>query len=98
VILVRTNDILAAVGARPVKPLLVGFAAESENVEANAREKLVRKQLDFILANDIRDAFGKETNQAVLFSKEGERKELSGSKLAVAHGLWNAVRARLPRK
>jgi phosphopantothenoylcysteine decarboxylase / phosphopantothenate---cysteine ligase len=98
VTLTRTKDILAGIGARAKKPLLVGFAAESEDVEANAREKLIRKQLDLIVANDIRDAFGKETNRAVLLVKDGSRTELSGSKLAVAHGIWDAVRARLPRK
>jgi phosphopantothenoylcysteine decarboxylase/phosphopantothenate--cysteine ligase len=97
-VLVRTKDILAGVGALAKKPLLVGFAAESENVEANAREKLARKQLDLIVANDIRDAFGKETNRAVILGADGARTELSGSKLAVAHGLWDVVRARLPRK
>jgi phosphopantothenoylcysteine decarboxylase / phosphopantothenate---cysteine ligase len=96
--LVRTKDILASIGTRAKKPLLIGFAAESENVEASAREKLSRKGLDLIVANDIRDAFGKETNRVVLLSKEGGRTELSGSKLAVAHGIWDAVRARLPRK
>lgn len=91
--LVRTQDILASIGARTTKPLLVGFAAESENVEANAREKLLRKQLDFIVANDIQDGFGKDTNRVVLLGKDGSRAELSGEKLAVAHAIWDAVRA-----
>lgn len=91
--LVRTQDILASIGARTTRPLLVGFAAESENVEANAREKLVRKHLDFIVANDIEDGFGKETNRVVLLGKDGSRSELSGEKLAVAHAIWDAVRA-----
>jgi phosphopantothenoylcysteine decarboxylase/phosphopantothenate--cysteine ligase len=91
--LVRTQDILATIGARSVKPLLVGFAAESENVEANAREKLARKQLDFIVANDIKDGFGKETNRVVLLGKDGSRAEVSGDKLSVANAIWDAVRA-----
>jgi phosphopantothenoylcysteine decarboxylase/phosphopantothenate--cysteine ligase len=96
--LVRTADILASVGARERRPFLLGFAAETENVEANAREKLARKQLDLIAANDIRDAFGKETNRVLLLGKDGSRTELSGDKLALAHAIWDAVRARLPRK
>ena len=76
-----------------MKPMLVGFAAESENVEENAREKLLRKQLDFIVANDIKDAFGKETNRVVLLGKDGSRSELSGEKRAVADAIWDAVRA-----
>ena len=93
--LVRTPDILAALGARPHRPLLVGFAAETENVEENARGKLQRKNLDLIVANDARDAFGKETSRAVVLAKDGSRAELAGSKLAIAHAIWDMVRARL---
>jgi phosphopantothenoylcysteine decarboxylase/phosphopantothenate--cysteine ligase len=90
--LVRTADILAEIGARSTKPLLVGFAAESENVEANAREKLARKQLDLIVANDIKDAFGKETNRVLLLGKDGSRTALEGTKAAVANAVWDAAR------
>jgi phosphopantothenoylcysteine decarboxylase/phosphopantothenate--cysteine ligase len=93
--LVRTPDILAALGARPEHPLLVGFAAESENVEENARGKLQRKNLDLIVANDVADAFGKETNRAIVLARDGARAEFSGSKRALAHAIWDMVRARL---
>ena len=93
--LVRTPDILAGLGARHDHPLLVGFAAESENVEENARGKLQRKNLDLIVANDIADAFGKDTNRAIVLGKDGARRELAGSKRAVAHAIWDMVRARL---
>ena len=93
--LVRTPDILAGLGARPAHPLLVGFAAETENVERNAREKLSRKNLDLIVANDVADAFGKESNRVVVLGKDGARRELEGSKLAVAHAIWDMVRERL---
>jgi phosphopantothenoylcysteine decarboxylase / phosphopantothenate---cysteine ligase len=95
VTLVRTPDILAALGKRAQKPLLVGFAAESENVEQNAREKLTRKNLDLIVANDVADAFGKGTNRVVLLGKEGVRREVEGAKLAVANAIWDMVRDRL---
>jgi phosphopantothenoylcysteine decarboxylase / phosphopantothenate---cysteine ligase len=93
--LVRTPDILAGLGAREQRPLLVGFAAESENVEENARGKLQRKNLDLIVANDIADAFGRETNRVLVLGKDGARTELSGPKLALAHAIWDMVRARL---
>ncbi|HZX97807.1 MAG TPA: bifunctional phosphopantothenoylcysteine decarboxylase/phosphopantothenate--cysteine ligase CoaBC [Myxococcales bacterium] len=93
--LVGTPDILAGLGARPQRPLLVGFAAESENVEQNARDKLQRKNLDLIVANDVADAFGKETNRVLLLARDGARQELSGSKLSLAHAIWDMVRARL---
>ena len=98
VTLVRTPDILAGLGARATKPLLVGFAAETENVEANAREKLQRKQLDLIVANDVSKdgvGFAAPTNHVVVLDRDGGRMELQGSKLDVAHGLWDRIRARL---
>jgi phosphopantothenoylcysteine decarboxylase/phosphopantothenate--cysteine ligase len=93
--LVRTPDILAALGARAQRPMLVGFAAESENVEENARDKLLRKNLDLIVANDVADAFGKETNRVLILGKDGARRELQGPKLFVAHAIWDMVRERL---
>ena len=100
--LVRTPDILAALGARYVdearRPLLVGFAAETERVEEYAREKLQRKNLDLIVANDVSQrgaGFSSQTNRVIVLDREGGRAELSGSKLSVAHGIWDRVRARL---
>jgi phosphopantothenoylcysteine decarboxylase/phosphopantothenate--cysteine ligase len=100
--LVRTPDILATLGARYAsdasRPLLVGFAAETERVEEHAREKLQRKNLDLIVANDVSQrggAFASEMNRVIVLDREGGRAELSGSKLSVAHGIWDRVRARL---
>jgi phosphopantothenoylcysteine decarboxylase/phosphopantothenate--cysteine ligase len=100
--LVRTPDILAGLGARfaqqAQRPLLVGFAAETERVEEQAREKLARKNLDLIVANDVSEAgagFSAATNHVVVLGRDGSRHELSGTKLAVAHGIWDRVRARL---
>jgi len=69
--LIRTPDILSEVKGSFLK---VGFAAESENVVANARQKLDRKQLDLIVANDITDAdsgFGVDTNKVTLIDRDG---------------------------
>jgi phosphopantothenoylcysteine decarboxylase/phosphopantothenate--cysteine ligase len=93
--LVRTPDILAGLGARPQHPLLVGFAAETENLEQNARDKLARKNLDLIVANEVSAGFAGEGNRVLLLGKDGGRAELSGSKLAIAHGIWDRVRALL---
>ncbi|MFL5310214.1 MAG: bifunctional phosphopantothenoylcysteine decarboxylase/phosphopantothenate--cysteine ligase CoaBC [Myxococcales bacterium] len=100
--LVRTPDILAGLGARYAagarRPVLVGFAAETEKVEEHAREKLEKKNLDLIVANDVsaRGAgFASETNHVLLLDRDGGRAELSGSKLAVAHAIWDRVRDRL---
>ena len=74
--LTRTPDILSQVKGNFLK---VGFAAESENVIANAKQKLVKKQLDLIVANDITDAgsgFGVDTNKVTIIDKQGNEEAL----------------------
>ena len=74
--LIKTPDILAEVKGDFVK---VGFAAESEDLLANAKEKLTKKQLDLIVANDITAAdsgFGADTNKVILISRDGKVEEL----------------------
>jgi phosphopantothenoylcysteine decarboxylase/phosphopantothenate--cysteine ligase len=64
----RTPDILEAVRDVPVK-VKVGFAAETENLIANARDKLARKNLDLVVANDVggeNSPFGSDMNEAIL--------------------------------
>lgn len=76
--LVRNPDILKLAAARygPLGlPVLVGFAAESENLVANARLKLAGKKVDLVVANDITapgSGFGTETNKVVLVHQGGE--------------------------
>lgn len=72
----RTRDILAEVKG---KCLRVGFAAETENLLANAREKLEGKKLDLIVANDVTapdSGMGADTNQVVIIDREGKVEEL----------------------
>jgi phosphopantothenoylcysteine decarboxylase/phosphopantothenate--cysteine ligase len=74
--LTRNPDIIAEVGGPVIK---VGFAAETENLVANAREKLHAKGLHLIVANDVLDpdsGFGKDTNRVVLLDREGGVEEL----------------------
>ena len=74
--LIRTPDILTEVKGNFLK---VGFAAESENLIENARQKLERKQLDLIVANDITDAdsgFGVDTNKVTLIDRNGKIESL----------------------
>lgn len=70
-----TIDILAELGKRRKSQMLVGFAAETENMEPNAREKLRRKNLDLIVANDAR-AFEADTNIVTLIRQGGESERL----------------------
>ena len=74
--LIRTPDILSEVKGKFLK---VGFAAESENIVANAKQKLQHKKLDLIVANDITDAssgFGTDTNKVTLIDKKGKVDDL----------------------
>jgi phosphopantothenoylcysteine decarboxylase / phosphopantothenate---cysteine ligase len=87
--LVRNPDILAEVAAGSPRPFVVGFAAETEDVEANARLKLEGKRLDMIAANrvGIDCGFDREDN-ALLLLWDGGREDLgSASKAELAHRL-----------
>lgn len=64
-------DILASVANRPDAPFCVGFAAESENLHANAEAKRRRKKLPLIVANLAQDAIGSDENELVLFDDGG---------------------------
>ena len=90
--LIRTPDILTEVKGNFLK---VGFAAESEDVVANARQKLEKKQLDIIIANDITDAssgFGVDTNKVTLISRDGKVESLPLlTKIEVADRLLDRV-------
>ena len=71
-----TPDILAELGQRKKSQVLIGFAAETDDLEKNACEKLTRKKLDFIVANDS-SAFDAETNRVMLISSEGKVERLA---------------------
>ncbi|MEL7609871.1 MAG: bifunctional phosphopantothenoylcysteine decarboxylase/phosphopantothenate--cysteine ligase CoaBC [Bacillota bacterium] len=69
-----TRDILGAMGEKKEKRMLVGFAAETEELAKNAREKLARKNLDMIFANDVSGTdtgFGVSTNSLTLYLPDG---------------------------
>ncbi len=78
--MVRTEDILASLGAaKPAGQILVGFAAETSDLLANAAGKLARKNLDWIAANDVSRAgcgFAVDTNAVTLLGRGGEKIEL----------------------
>lgn len=72
----KAEDILAQVGAAKGKTVLVGFAAETEDLEKRAAAKLAAKNLDLIAANDVgpgSDVFGSDSNQVTLISRNGEK-------------------------
>jgi len=70
----RTPDIALEVGKRKGNRFLVGFAAETDHVEENAREKLRRKGMDLIVANDVTAegaGFEVDTNIAAVYDQKG---------------------------
>lgn len=96
--LVRTPDILAAVGQMPDRPFLVGFAAESEDLEQYALDKLRRKNCDLLCANNISaegSGFGVDTNRVTLYHRDGRVDHLPLlRKTEVADRILDAVAAR----
>ena len=74
--LVHNPDILAELGQKKTHQLLVGFAAETENLFANAQEKMSRKNLDLLVANDVTKpgaGFGSPTNIVSFLFPDGKR-------------------------
>jgi phosphopantothenoylcysteine decarboxylase / phosphopantothenate---cysteine ligase len=100
--LVANPDILAELGASREPgspPLLVGFAAETDDVEVHGRAKLERKRADLLVVNDVSasDAgFEVDTNRVVILGRDGARVEVPlASKLEVARRILDEVVARL---
>ncbi|MGZ4714763.1 MAG: bifunctional phosphopantothenoylcysteine decarboxylase/phosphopantothenate--cysteine ligase CoaBC [Acidimicrobiia bacterium] len=101
IVLEPTPDILAELGAAKQGQVLVGFAAETADVAANAAEKLARKGADLLVANDVSQpdaGFEVDTNRAILLESSGaiEATPLL-SKLALADLILDRVAARLGR-
>ena len=93
--MVRTPDILRSIGERKGARFLIGFAAETEKLRENARQKLLDKRLDLIVANDVgREGvgFGGETNAALLLDAAGGELDVAPvSKRALADRVWDRV-------
>ena len=93
--LARTIDILKIMGERKQEQFIVGFAAESENLEANAKFKLHEKNCDWVIANQIGEegtGFASDNNAITILKKEGTS-ETHGptSKLALAQTIIQAI-------
>ena len=100
VVLEPTPDILAALAERkPPGQLLVGFAAETVDVRAHAVEKLARKRLDLIVANDVSApgaGFEHDTNSVIVLAADGTEQNVPlTDKRLVASAVLDAVAARL---
>ena len=95
--LVRTPDILKQLGDRKGDRILVGFAAETEELLDHARAKLLAKNLDLIVANDVAaegSGFASDSNAGVILRRDGSRVDLPlGSKRQMAERILDEVRA-----
>jgi phosphopantothenoylcysteine decarboxylase/phosphopantothenate--cysteine ligase len=91
--LVRSPDTLASVAGMAEPPFTVGFAAETQDVAAHARDKLERKHLDMIAANRVGPdcGFDRETNALTVFWRDGEVALGEGSKLVLARRLIELI-------
>ncbi len=91
--LVRAPDILASVAALERRPFVVGFAAETQDVERNARSKLECKRLDLIAANRVGDgvAFDRDDNALLLLWRGGREELPSCGKLELARQLVGRI-------
>jgi phosphopantothenoylcysteine decarboxylase/phosphopantothenate--cysteine ligase len=91
----KTEDILLRLGKLKQGQILVGFAAETEDLLENAKAKLRQKNLDFIVANDLTAAnagFGSDTNEVSILWPGGEVENLpSKSKEVIAMEIWDRV-------
>jgi len=93
----RTADVLATVAARADRPFVVGFAAETEAVEQNARAKLMKKNLDMIAANEVGHdkAFDTDDNQLIVLGRGGRHDLARADKLTLARGLVALIASEL---
>jgi len=86
-------DILAAVAGLPDAPFTVGFAAETDGLESNARHKLVAKGVDMIAANSVADGqgFDRDDNALQVFWKDGETQLARTGKSRLARRLVEVI-------
>ncbi|MDE2139476.1 MAG: bifunctional phosphopantothenoylcysteine decarboxylase/phosphopantothenate--cysteine ligase CoaBC [Gammaproteobacteria bacterium] len=98
--LARTPDILAEVAARKPRPFTVGFAAETRDLEANARAKLQKKNLDLIVANWVGGGrgFDTEDNALSVYWPDGAAELGHGPKLELARKLVQLIAGRYSQR
>ena len=87
-------DILKFVSENYSNKIIIGFSAETENIEDFARKKLVAKNLDFIVANDVSRndiAFNAAENEVLIISKDKTKALPKASKILLAHQILNYI-------
>jgi phosphopantothenoylcysteine decarboxylase/phosphopantothenate--cysteine ligase len=92
----QNPDILATVARRPDAPWCVGFAAESEDLEANGAAKREKKGVPLLVGNIGHETFGRDENELLLIDETGSRRLPRASKDSLAAELVAEIAARLP--
>ena len=90
----RTKDIIGTLGAMENKPFLCGFSMETQNVLENSRKKLEKKNLDMVIANNLKvdgAGFGTDTNVVTLIRKHSEQELPLQSKEMVSHAILDVI-------
>jgi len=96
--LVPNPDILADVAALPQGPFCVGFAAETEDLIANAQAKRKKKGVPLLAANLAQETFGKDTNALTLLDDSGVHELTRAPKIVLARQLVAHIAKMLPRR
>lgn len=89
--LVRNPDIISEVARMNNRPVVVGFAAETEDVVANGKQKLAKKNLDLLFANHAADTFNSDTVAVTAITANGEESLPEGRKEVVARSMLNRI-------
>jgi len=97
VVLEPNVDILGEVAALPKGPFCVGFAAETEDLKANAQMKRTKKGIPLLAANLAQETFGKDTNALTLFDEDGVHELPLAPKIVLARQLIEHIAKMLPR-
>jgi phosphopantothenoylcysteine decarboxylase/phosphopantothenate--cysteine ligase len=95
----KSPDILSAIATVEPRPFVVAFAAETESVESNARDKLLKKNADLIVANDVGDpaiGFDSDQNEVLVIARDGQSTRIEKApKLVIANRILDMVVERL---
>lgn len=96
--LVRNPDIIAEVAALPQRPLVVGFAAETEKLLEHGRDKLRRKKLDLLFANEATSTFGSDDMAATAISADWEKPLATANKHVMARQMLDLIAQQLSQR
>ena len=95
IVLIKNPDIISEVSKLPKRPLIVGFAAETENVVENGTAKLERKNLDLLFANNAVETFNSDNITVTAISKQGSQEFPTSNKNVAARRMLSLISERL---